>query len=112
MRIASKNNCWINIACRENFLRVLQGDRILEVDGYETWTPPHGYTKQMNAPRPRRGHTMVLARKQVLIPGKDRKYYTETYVVMFGGRDNDGTFEHIPRTYNVKKVWILAIKNL
>lgn len=41
------------------------------------------------APRPRRGHSLVLA---------------GDYLIMFGGRGNEALKEHIPRTYNVEKV--------
>jgi hypothetical protein len=40
-------------------------------------------------PRPRRGHSLVLA---------------GDYLVMFGGRGNEAEMVHIPRTYNVQKV--------
>lgn len=40
-------------------------------------------------PRPRRGHSLVLA---------------GNYLVMFGGRGNEAEVLHIPRTYNVEKV--------
>jgi hypothetical protein len=40
-------------------------------------------------PRPRRGHSLVLA---------------GDYLVMFGGRGNEAELVHIPRTYNVEKV--------
>lgn len=43
------------------------------------------------APRPRRGHSLIVA---------------GNYLVMFGGRGNEGQAIHIPRTYNVKKVEI------
>ena len=43
------------------------------------------------APRPRRGHSLIVA---------------GNYLVMFGGRGNEGQAVHIPRTYNVKKVEI------
>lgn len=42
-------------------------------------------------PRPRRGHSLVLA---------------GDYLVMFGGRGNEAELVHIPRTYNVEKVEI------
>lgn len=78
------------------FLRPLQGDRTTA-----TWNPPAGYKNPILAPRPRRGHTMVLARKKRVDIGLD---VYDSYLVLFGGRDNDGTFEHIPRTYKVEKV--------
>lgn len=50
-------------------------------------------------PRPRRGHSLVLVKSQVNSALKGH-----TYVVMFGGRDNDGKFRHTPKTYNVKTI--------
>ena len=41
------------------------------------------------APRPRRGHSLVLA---------------GDLLIMFGGRGNEALKEHIPRTYDVKRV--------
>jgi hypothetical protein len=34
----------------------------------------------------------------------DSIYEGYTYLIMFGGRDNEGTATHIPRTYNVQEV--------
>lgn len=51
------------------------------------------------APRPRRGHSLHL------IKTDERSIYGgDTYLFMFGGRDNDQIATHIPRTYNIKSV--------
>ena len=52
-----------------------------------------------DAPRPRRGHTMVLARTPNLRP-----FYGHNFILMFGGRDNENNTAHVPRTYNIQKV--------
>lgn len=49
-------------------------------------------------PRPRRGHSLVIVETQ-LDAAED--FQGETYLVMFGGRDNDGKVSHIPKTFNV-----------
>ena len=54
----------------------------------EQWSRAESPDKNL-APRPRRGHSFVLA---------------GDYLVMFGGRGNEGEQVHIPRTYNVEKV--------
>jgi hypothetical protein len=54
----------------------------------EQWSKAESPDKNL-APRPRRGHSLVLA---------------GDYLVMFGGRGNEGEQVHIPRTYNVEKV--------
>jgi hypothetical protein len=53
-----------------------------------------------NAPRPRRGHTMLSYYDKTV----SALYNGATMVIMFGGRDNEAKYEHIPRTYNVAKV--------
>ena len=53
----------------------------------EQWSKAESPDRNL-APRPRRGHTFVLA---------------EDYLVIFGGRGNEGQQEHIPRTYSVEK---------
>lgn len=65
------------------------------------WTdePPIGWQDSNKAPRPRRGHSMVPFTSPAGSP-----YGATDMVVMFGGRDNDGTFRHIPRTYKVESV--------
>lgn len=54
----------------------------------EQWSRAESPDKEL-VPRPRRGHSLVLA---------------GDYLVMFGGRGNEGQQVHIPRTYNVEKV--------
>ena len=62
---------------------------------------PPGYDhSDQDAPRPRRGHTMLVYDDYV----NSAAYNGYKMVVMFGGRDNELKFEHIPRTYNVAKV--------
>ena len=51
-----------------------------------------------NAPRPRKGHSLVIV-----------ELMNSSYLVLFGGRDNDRSVEHIPRTFNVKKVWFWTL---
>ena len=41
-----------------------------------------------SGPRARRGHTLVLSGDSIL---------------MFGGRDNEITREHVPRTFNIEE---------
>lgn len=53
------------------------------------------------APRPRRGHSLVLAE---LNWGN----LHGTYVIMFGGRDNDNSTVHVPTTYAVTEVGLRA----
>eukprot|EP00605_Chrysophyceae_sp_TOSAG23-4_P000108 GSChrysophyteH1.ASY1.ANO1.118.1 assembled CDS len=53
-----------------------------------------------DAPRPRRGHSMMTFYDK----SNSFAYRGATLVFMFGGRDNEAKFEHIPRTYNVAKV--------
>ena len=50
-------------------------------------------------PRPRRGHSLHIIRTD-----SRSAYNGDTYIVMFGGRDNDQTAKHIPITYNVESV--------
>lgn len=50
-------------------------------------------------PRPRRGHSLVLFHSPNAFP-----YFGETYIIMFGGRDNDKTSVHIPKTYDLQRI--------
>jgi hypothetical protein len=50
-------------------------------------------TDAPSAPRPRRGHSLVVAGNQL---------------ILFGGRGNEADAVHIPRTYNVKKVCTMS----
>lgn len=49
------------------------------------------------APRPRRGHSLV----RVKVLEDTPKLLKGTYVMLFGGRDNDNSFTHIPRRYQI-----------
>ena len=49
-----------------------------------------------NPPRPRKGASLVIME----IAGS-------SYLVLFGGRDNDRSVKHIPKTFNVEKVYFL-----
>jgi hypothetical protein len=62
------------------------------------WDLPN-YRGNSAPPRPRRGHSLHLVKTD---PNSDFK--GATYVVLFGGRDNDQKAVHVPRTYNVKSV--------
>jgi hypothetical protein len=59
---------------------------------------PAGYS----APRPRTGHSMVLTKL------KDGF----TYILMFGGRDNNKLVSHVPKTYNIKKVHLYFVSSV
>jgi len=52
-----------------------------------------------NPPGSRRGHSLHL-----MTTDTRSVYGGNTYVVLFGGRDNDQKAEHIPRTYDVQEV--------
>lgn len=57
-------------------------------------------------PRPRRGHSIVKMEMKAsdCVAGVGAGTCDPgVYIVLFGGRDNDGTKEHIPKTYNVNK---------
>lgn len=51
-------------------------------------------------PRARRGHSLHLIKTDE----RFTEYGGHTYIVMFGGRDNDQKAEHIPKTYDVDSV--------
>lgn len=55
----------------------------------------HDSTK---APRPRQGHSLVIMQWEGF-----------SYLVLFGGRDNDRSVQHVPRTYNVDVVRIFIL---
>ena len=59
----------------------------------ETWSQISDDDKY-KAPRPRRGHTIVVAGDSL---------------IMFGGRGNEADAVHIPKTYNVEKVQIHCV---
>ena len=52
-----------------------------------------------SGPRPRRGHSLVLYQSPNAFP-----YFGDTYIVMFGGRDNDENTTHVPKTYDLESV--------
>lgn len=59
------------------------------------------YNGDDSPPRPRKGHSLHIIKTD-----SRSDYKGETYIVMFGGRDNDQLSTHIPKTYNVKLVSI------
>lgn len=66
---------------------------------YGVWSNEtlEGATKE--APRSRRGHSMVIARTPDISP-----FFGHTYILMFGGRDNENITQHVPKTYNIVKI--------
>jgi hypothetical protein len=89
-------HCWREWLYDTQYSDISVDDAMLKKAAWEavwTDTPPAGATNPNGAPRPRRGHSLV---KTV--------YDGDTYIVLFGGRDNHKQVEHIPRTYNVQKV--------
>lgn len=64
----------------------------------------YNYKGNANPPRPRRGHSLHLIKTEV-----DSDLHGHTYLIMFGGRDNDQLAEHKPITYNVKTVSIILL---
>lgn len=58
---------------------------------------------QAPPPRPRRGHSLHIIKTNPL----STEYNGHTYLVMFGGRDNDQETKHIPKTYEVKNVSLI-----
>jgi hypothetical protein len=65
---------------------------ITESDVYTAWENTWKVANELDvggAPRPRRGHSMVVFGKKI---------------IMFGGRGNEAFATHIPKTYNVEKV--------
>jgi hypothetical protein len=76
---------------------------------YNVWGKyaPDGYKNSLQAPRPRRGHSLVH-----IVTPEDSMYKGDTYLVMFGGRDNNAQTIHIPKTYGVETVcsWLFSFK--
>ena len=72
------------------------------------WDP--NYRGNLDPPRPRRGHSLHLVKTD-----PRSAYGDNTYIVMFGGRDNDQKAQHIPKTYEVKSVcmilFCISLKN-
>lgn len=69
-----------------------------QLQWHSIWDLPK-YRGDANPPRPRRGHSLHLIKTD-----ERSEYGGHTYVVMFGGRDNDQKAIHIPRTYDVESV--------
>lgn len=61
------------------------------------------YIGDPRPPRPRRGHSFHIMKTEV-----NSEYNGHTYIIMFGGRDNDQNAFHVPKTYNVQTVsgWV------
>lgn len=77
-----------------------QPRNVLKATWLGVWeTPSPGGTNPNSAPRPRYGHSLTQITTDVRSVYKGR-----TIVLMFGGRDNEKLTEHIPKTYDVKKV--------
>jgi len=60
---------------------------------------PSNYEGVNFAPRARRGHSLHL-----ITTSKESIYGGATYLILFGGRDNDQKTQHIPKTYDVKDI--------
>jgi hypothetical protein len=58
-----------------------------------------GYDGISVPPRPRRGHSLHL-----ITTDERSDFKGATYLVLFGGRDNDQQTTHIPKTYDVISV--------
>lgn len=57
------------------------------------------YKGDANPPRPRRGHSLHIVKTDAR-----SEYGGESYIFMFGGRDNDQVAVQIPKTYNIETV--------
>ena len=57
------------------------------------------YKGDANPPRPRRGHSL-----HIVTTDARSEYGGESYIFMFGGRDNDQVAVQIPKTYNIETV--------
>lgn len=66
---------------------------------HDTWDLEN-YIGDDSPPRARRGHSLHLIKTDTGFP----EYGGDTYIVLFGGRDNDQKAIHIPKTYDVEKV--------
>ena len=98
---------WVPI----NPIFTVNGENTMNYTYWESiWgtTPPQGIdstnpiappVNDQKAPRPRRGHSLLHVKTR-----KDSIYKGYTYLIMFGGRDNEDRRTHIPRTYAVDKV--------
>lgn len=63
----------------------------------ETFNFSNQYIPTLSAPRPRRGHSLV----RIKITQPNPKLELGTYLILFGGRDNNDKFTHIPRRYQI-----------
>lgn len=61
-----------------------------------------------NPPRARRGHSLHLIKTDE----RFTEYGGHTYIVLFGGRDNDQKATHIPKTYDVDSVGNMKMINI
>ena len=76
-----------------------------ELQWRTVWGSFKNYKGTYGPPRPRRGHSLHIIKTD-----SRSDYDGETYLVLFGGRDNDQKDEHIPRTYDVQSVsYILSL---
>ena len=67
--------------------------------GIDPTNPIPGSSNKQMAPRPRRGHSLLHVKTR-----PDSIYKGYTYLIMFGGRDNEDSKPHIPKTYAVQKI--------
>jgi len=63
------------------------------------------YIGDPRPPRPRRGHSFHIMKTE-----NDTEYNGHTYIIMFGGRDNDQNAFHVPKTYNVETVGAVCVR--
>ena len=92
-------NWWADAAGVSDSAKVA-GKKLQWENEWATLVWGSGKSELGTIPRPRRGHSMVIvqtAAESVLFKGA-------TYIVMFGGRDLDSTYMHIPKTFNVVTV--------
>ena len=99
-----KTQWWVNGGSAERIEEEVALRRTLFYSVWSNQTLP-GATHDV--PRPRRGHTMVISGTPDIAP-----FYGHSYIIMFGGRDNENVTDHIPKTYNIQKVCLLYINIL
>lgn len=68
-------------------------------EGFQTKTAPDLANKILFYFFSDRGHSLHLITTDI-----NSEYKGDTYLVLFGGRDNDQKTQHIPKTYDVKEV--------
>ena len=76
-----------------------EGALAIEQEWFSIWGAPTAGSNDPPAPRPRRGHSLVLYQSPNAYP-----YFGDTYIVMFGGRDNDENTTHVPKTYDLESI--------